>query len=535
MAQTQPLKVKFVRVRRGLGPCGLLAIVLVLASGSSAFAQSFLDDFASDSTGNYELTQTHPANGTAALVYDALGQRGQILGGDDFGLRVAQNVPPRTSGRFAVDLLPTLKHPGAARLSVRLIQDAKYYYMLTTTTSSSAGTLSKVVNGKTVEKVSFTGGYSQNAPYDLTIDFTSDHAVAAAFGQRFALELNATPLTITRFEIEAYQQDVYLDNVSYSEFVDHDPFVELIKPAAGLFQTASTLRVEAKAFLLEPGWKVAFAVDAGSASEILVEDASAPYLVDIPDVPKGNHSVDAYVVDASGVQVISVGDQVSNVAIGDYYVAVGDSITKGTGDNILSDNVSADGRNSGGGYEPILNDLLTSLTGYPHSVRNEGKGGWTSQSGVVKINSILNGHPAALFFLVQFGTNDSTESLSIPSGLGLLPGDPGYSASYKANMQAIVSAVLASGRLPILAKVPIAYGSGKNTYPHPPTAPRNALIRDYNLVIDELVAENALPLAGPDLYTHFAQHPEQMSDKLHPNGFGYQALADLWADALLAR
>lgn len=498
----------------------------------------FSDDFSSNTTGDYETTLIDPQEGTAAFVYDAQGQRARILTGNDFGMRVARELPPRSSGRFAVDLLPTLKYPGTARLSVRLVQDANNYYVLTNMGSTTPGTLTKVVGGVVVDTVTFVGGYTQNTPYNITIDFSGGLVVAAAFGQVFALEGDATTLTIDRFEIEAYQQDVYFDNVSYSDFGEHTPSLDLIQPAAGLFQTSNTLRVEAAAFLLEPGWSVVFAIDAGLASEILAEDATAPYLLDIPDVPEGTHSVDAYVVDANGSQVVGPGlhDQVSNVAIGDYYVGVGDSITKGTGDNLTSDNISADGRNSGGGYEPILNDLLTSFAGYPHTVKNEGVGGRTSLGGANKINSILAGHPVAQFMLILFGTNDSGPDLMLASGLGLFPGDPGYAGSYKANMQTIINAVVASGKLPILAKVPIAYGdcSRCKPYPNPETAPRNALIRQYNQVIDELVVQNALPIAGPDLYTHYAQHPEQMKDRLHPNGVGYQAMADLWADALLA-
>jgi hypothetical protein len=57
-----------------------------------------------------------------------------------------------------------------------------------------------------------------------------------------------------------------------------------------------------------------------------------------------------------------------------YYVAIGDSITFGEGDDDPSDDISQDGRNSGGGYEPILNDRLTDMTGgVPHTIVNEGR------------------------------------------------------------------------------------------------------------------------------------------------------------------
>ena len=40
-------------------------------------------------------------------------------------------------------------------------------------------------------------------------------------------------------------------------------------------------------------------------------------------------------------------------------ITMGDSITEGDGDDIPGDDVSQDGKNSGGGFQPILNDLLT--------------------------------------------------------------------------------------------------------------------------------------------------------------------------------
>jgi lysophospholipase L1-like esterase len=84
----------------------------------------------------------------------------------------------------------------------------------------------------------------------------------------------------------------------------------------------------------------------------------------------------------------------------------------------------------------------------------------------------------------------------------------------------------------------------------PATAPRNALIRDYNTVISGGICESnglfevgllskngirkdGLPFAPPDLYSYFAEHPEEFSDNLHPNGTGYRSMADMWFQSLL--
>jgi lysophospholipase L1-like esterase len=220
------------------------------------------------------------------------------------------------------------------------------------------------------------------------------------------------------------------------------------------------------------------------------------------------------------------------IAIGDYYVAVGDSITLGEGDDYVADDTSFDGRNIGGGYEPILNNLLTGAIGYPHTVVNEGVSGSTSAQGLAIMPEIIERNPAAKYFLILYGTNDSTHT--VPSGMGLVPGNLGYNGSFKDIVQQIVSLIAGTGKMPILAKVPIAYGPcGSCTpFPDPDNEARNILIREYNVVIDELVAANGISVIPPDFYNYFRAHPEQMSDNYHPNGSGYQSMANLWFNAL---
>jgi hypothetical protein len=67
-------------------------------------------------------------------------------------------------------------------------------------------------------------------------------------------------------------------------------------------------------------------------------------------------------------------------------ISMGNSITEGLGDDIAADDVSQDGKNSGGGFQPILNDLLTAYEGgFPHDIVNEGVGGDTSADGLAFI------------------------------------------------------------------------------------------------------------------------------------------------------
>ena len=210
---------------------------------------------------------------------------------------------------------------------------------------------------------------------------------------------------------------------------------------------------------------------------------------------------------------------------GEYFVAVGDSITRGSHDDYPADDISLDGRNTGGGYEPILNNLLTKEKGYPHTVVNEGISGDTSAEGVVQIATTLSNHPSAKYYLVMYGTNDAWFP-AVPSGLGLNPGDEGYSGSYKDSMQRIISAILAAGRTPYLAKVPYATVPGIDI----------SAIQNYNLVVEELIFDNDIWVIPPDFFAYF-QDPlyiGELDDGVHPNGLGYQSMADLWFDALTA-
>jgi lysophospholipase L1-like esterase len=193
------------------------------------------------------------------------------------------------------------------------------------------------------------------------------------------------------------------------------------------------------------------------------------------------------------------------------YVAVGDSITFGSNDDIPADGI---------GYEPILSNLLPGS----NLIANEGVGGVSSADGAAFISATLSKYPVANYYLVMYGTNDADTFFGgpTPSGMGLHPGNSGYSGSYKDNMQMIISAIVLAGKTPYIAKVPYT------------TLPRYSLqsIQEYNVVVDELVAENGIPVTPPDFYSWFLSHTSQLADGLHPNGAGYQSMANLWFSAL---
>jgi len=192
---------------------------------------------------------------------------------------------------------------------------------------------------------------------------------------------------------------------------------------------------------------------------------------------------------------------------GEYFVAVGDSITLGTGDNIPADGI---------GFEPILQDNLSASRGYPITIANAGVGGVDSAYGAANISDALSNFPQAKYYLVLYGTNDADTSF----------GGPVTRIDYKNNMRTIISVIRAAGKTPYLAKVPYT------------TNPRysDTSIQDYNSAIDELVAENGITVSPPDFYTLFQNtsllDADGLNPGVHPNGTGYQSMADLWFSAL---
>jgi lysophospholipase L1-like esterase len=321
------------------------------------------------------------------------------------------------------------------------------------------------------------------------------------------------------------------------------PSVVILEPESNHLQTSPDLCVIVNAYLAT-GQGIKILLDGGLQS---IEDYWAPYETTFEGVSLSEHIVDAVVIDENGGEVPGTWThyQVWSVGIGDYYVAMGDSITEGCGDDNASDDISNDGRNSGGGYEPILNDMLTAAKEYPHTIINEGVGGTVSFDGASSIQAIIEKHPWSQRFLVQYGTNDARPWLPVPSGLGLGSNSTGYLGSFKDNMQQIIDAINADGRETCLAKAPIALGDcyGCEPYPDPDTGPRSVLIKEYNEVIDELVNEssNLIDIIPPDFYSYFNYYDSQAesyryeieyADNLHPNGQGYRSMAEQWFEAL---
>lgn len=301
------------------------------------------------------------------------------------------------------------------------------------------------------------------------------------------------------------------------------PFVKLIQPMTrGLFSDPM-LTIKSSVCLnpsLHAGYGIKYVID-GNVTRVVTDP---PYSM-TTELSKSEHVVEAYVVDAQGrtISGTSSYDKATVVGIGDYYVAMGDSLTYGVGDDDASDNISRDERNRDGGYTSVLNDALTSAKGKPHVVANEGIPGDLVADGVARLAGIFQRHPQVKFFLLLYGTNDASGVAPTPSGLGLQAGSAGYAGSFKDYMQRMIDTIKSQGGQPYLAKAPIVTANNSTL--------RNQRISEFNQVVDELASANNLATPA-DFYSFFATRTDLLIDGIHPNGAGYKEVAKLWLNAL---
>jgi len=282
-----------------------------------------------------------------------------------------------------------------------------------------------------------------------------------------------------------------------------------------------------------------FVLDEGTGGEISLTDLASPYSSQFSALVPGEHTVTAYLLDTSGVRLPSATatSGLPKVGTGGIHLhAMGDSITYGLLDDIAADDTSADSRNTGGGYEPVLNDFLSAYNGgIPVTVINDGNSGERTSGGAARIGAVLAKSPAVQAYLVGYGTNDSGGSMPLMSGLGMDSTDAGYPGSYKHYLQQIIDAIVSAssagaGKLVLFARIP----------PYLDDGVRNGRVEEFNLVVDELVDQLQTDYpslyAGytpPDFHSYFtANQAEFSSDLIHPNGTGYQSMGRLWCEAL---
>jgi lysophospholipase L1-like esterase len=198
---------------------------------------------------------------------------------------------------------------------------------------------------------------------------------------------------------------------------------------------------------------------------------------------------------------------VSTAALMDNkFIAFGDSITYG----------STNGPRMGEGYPPRLQLLLEQLFFYP-CVVNKGLPGEPTWHALGRIQSVLT-HEMALYLLLMEGTNDvSTPTYSLDATVF--------------NLEQMVLKAEKYGTFPLVSTI-IPRARTRWT----PSARTRTL--ELNEKIIQLTEDLKLMLV--DNYSAFIQFPSEdgghaaliCDDDLHPNGSGYQLMAETWHEGI---
>lgn len=118
----------------------------------------------------------------------------------------------------------------------------------------------------------------------------------------------------------------------------------------------------------------------------------------------------------------------------------------------------------------------------------------------------------AHFWAIEMGTNDAWG------------GSNDNVSAFISNLQTVIDSCKAYDIEPIIARVLASNENISGWQVHP----------DYLAAVDNLTADNKL-LEGPDLYTYFLEHPEELyggTDGVHPNATGAASIQRLWAQKM---
>jgi acyl-CoA thioesterase I len=187
----------------------------------------------------------------------------------------------------------------------------------------------------------------------------------------------------------------------------------------------------------------------------------------------------------------------------DTWFFMGDSITA-----FWANRATATGTNDPASHQPSFAAWINiDNPNYFPSMINGGIGGELTSNGLARLPANLADNPDYYYWALSYGSNDSA-------------GNNANTTIFKNNLQAMITMLLANGRMPVIPHIPYA-ADGQHNF-----------ITNFNAVIDTLVATNHI-LAGPDLYTFFKANTNQLqSDGLHPNDAGMRSDNLLWSQAM---
>jgi lysophospholipase L1-like esterase len=196
----------------------------------------------------------------------------------------------------------------------------------------------------------------------------------------------------------------------------------------------------------------------------------------------------------------------SSSGVTDGWFFDGDSITANC---MAHGNINAEDQNNPGSYIVIaaksFGQQVNAIVGNDTPLQeNAGMPGFKSGDMTPYLAGWLKNVPSK-YVTINLGTNDAAGGI-----------DP---AAFYANMQTLVQAVIAAGKVPIVPTIP--YSSGPTYLANTPAL--NDQIRALYQAFPAIVP-------GPDLWTYFINNPQYISsDNVHPNAQGCAAYRTQWA------
>ncbi len=443
-----------------------------------------------------------------------------------------------TDYRLSVDVTPDAGSGDDIGVMFRYA-NASNYYRFTLNLLNGFARLEKNVNGTYMTLASDHRGYTPGALHTIAVEVEGPLMQVFVNGDPLfaASDISHASGGIALFSRDnsTFDNVSLTDNDTAAEIVIAAPEAHNVLPGASLDLNVAAVARNAPA----TNASVQFQYHSGGTPTLCsaaTESSPGYYTAQCSAMPAGNYTVEALLLD-NGAEV----DRDSNaaVAVGSpafqshRYDAIGNSITRGDDDFTVGDNlgVSTPLVRSSAGWTALLTDLLVGATGSPNLVGNEGISGdrvtdvWNS-----RLFSIIERNPESDRALVMLGSNDSNtfNTTSV--------------ADYTANLQNIIDELLLTRDTVYVALLPPAWGRNTNPstiYPDPlaATAERNQNTIAFNNAIQGLLPQAGVQL-GPDFFSCFltptVNRFSLFDDPLHPNALGYQFMAALWRDALMA-
>jgi lysophospholipase L1-like esterase len=427
-----------------------------------------------------------------------------------------------TDYKFSVETIPlaTLQSNDIGVMFRYLDNDN--YYRLSMNARYGFTRLEKRVNGVFTPLAVNARGYIPGQVQRIVTEVTGDHIRVWINDEMiFAHQDNS----LASGTVALYTQDRVAFNKPVIQSASNTPSVSLTTPISYSVITSDEIIVNAIRTQVPDGGEVEFLLD-GTRSEV---DDAITFSALFDQVNQGNHVVEAIMRDSSAVELIR--DRRIQVGVqGDYYIAIGDSITNGVTDNYSLDNVSQSGRVIAvQGYQATLVDLLDNSLTSPVIIFNEGIGGDESvDTAFTRITPISDRHPGSNAVLVMLGTNDALSG--IPGGAGC--SGIACEGTFKGNMQALINQLAGVGKSVHVALVPPVFGFS-SPFPNPAGNTVNSRVNTYNdIITSELTGRQS----GPDLYGYFLgdgiNRFSLFTDTLHPNALGYSVISHLWHNVL---